>query len=63
MSKWEYLIVLVDTGGLYKAVDEDGGWWSINALGVMGWELVAIDSTEEATTAWFKRPLEEASDE
>jgi len=59
MSKWQYLVVKIDTSGQYEA---SGGWQSVNTLGEAGWELVAIDSCEDGAWGWFKRPKDDSDD-
>lgn len=61
MPRWEYLVVVVNGAGEYMLaeVDEQGDWQykPINELGTKGWELVAVDFSDEGGLGFFKRPL------
>lgn len=60
--EWEYLVVRIDTAGLYRSEepDEDGDypWLNINKLGAACWELVTVAWADgDEGTAIFKRQV------
>lgn len=57
MTKWEYLVVFLGDGYLYMM--NDGEYGSINELGIMGWEIVAIVPSKKWDKGYFKRPIPE----
>ncbi|MDH5570603.1 MAG: hypothetical protein OEY89_02495 [Gammaproteobacteria bacterium] len=59
MSRWEYTTVLVPTDEFSDEFSEEARIAALNAVGILEWELIFVQTSSHHEKYYFKRPLKE----